>query len=195
MFFFFPFSGLHLYQMEIPRPGVESQLQMPAYTTAVAMQDWRLAFNRRHSSQQHQILNPLSKARNQIHILLGISGVHNPLSQNGNSQNSVIYASHLRGHLTHHVYIPPIALLVSEGLTKTSSLFEGFLFLFWFLFLVFFRAATMAYGDSQARDLIRAVAAALHHSHSNAKFKPHLQPTTASMTYTTAHGNARSLIH
>ena len=40
-----------------------------------------------------------------------------------------------------------------------------------------FRAAPMAYGGSQARGLIRAVAASLHHSHSNARFKPHLQPT------------------
>ena len=32
---------------------------------------------------------------------------------------------------------------------------------------VFSRAASMAYGGSQARGLIRAVAAGLHHSHSN----------------------------
>ena len=35
----------------------------------------------------------------------------------------------------------------------------------------------MAYGGSQARGLIRATAAGLHHSHSNTKSKPHLQPT------------------
>ena len=33
----------------------------------------------------------------------------------------------------------------------------------------------MAYGSSQGR--IRAGAASLHHSHSNAGFEPHLQPT------------------
>ena len=37
-----------------------------------------------------------------------------------------------------------------------------------------FRAALMAYGGSQARGLIGAVAAGLHHSHSNARSKPHL---------------------
>ena len=35
----------------------------------------------------------------------------------------------------------------------------------------------MAHGDSQARGLIRAVAAGLRQSHSNMGFKPHLQPT------------------
>ena len=35
----------------------------------------------------------------------------------------------------------------------------------------------MAYGDSQARDLIGATAASLCHSHSNARSKPRLRPT------------------
>ena len=35
----------------------------------------------------------------------------------------------------------------------------------------------MAYGGSQARGLIGAVAASLHQSHSNAGSKPSLQPT------------------
>ena len=35
----------------------------------------------------------------------------------------------------------------------------------------------MAYGGSQARDLIGAVSAGLHHSHSNARSEPRLQPT------------------
>ena len=36
-----------------------------------------------------------------------------------------------------------------------------------------FRAAPMAYGSSQARGQIRAAAASLYHSHSNARFEPH----------------------
>ena len=36
-----------------------------------------------------------------------------------------------------------------------------------FLFFVFSRAAPLAYGGSQGRGLIRAVATGLHHSHSN----------------------------
>ena len=35
--FFFFILGLHPQYMEVPRPGVESQLQLPAYTTATAM--------------------------------------------------------------------------------------------------------------------------------------------------------------
>ena len=38
-FFFFFFLGLHLWHMEVPRLGVESELQLPTYTTATAMQD------------------------------------------------------------------------------------------------------------------------------------------------------------
>ena len=44
-------------------------------------------------------------------------------------------------------------------------------------FVCFFRAAPAAYGGSQAKGQIRAVAAGLHHSHSNADSKPCLQPT------------------
>ena len=40
-----------------------------------------------------------------------------------------------------------------------------------FFFLVFSRASPMAYGGSQTRGLIRAIAARLHHSHSNAESK------------------------
>ena len=38
----------------------------------------------------------------------------------------------------------------------------------------FFRAAPVAYGGSQVRGLIGAVAADLHQSHSNASYEPHL---------------------
>ena len=46
-----------------------------------------------------------------------------------------------------------------------------------FLSFVFSRAAPAAYGGSQARGLIGAVAAGLHHSHSNAGSQPSLRPT------------------
>ena len=55
------------------------------------------------------------------------------------------------------------------------------LILFYFYFLVFFfvfsRAVPAAYGGSQARGLIRAVAAGLHHSHGNARSELYLGPT------------------
>ena len=51
-----------------------------------------------------------------------------------------------------------------------------FLFLFYFIFLSF-EGHTMAYGGSQARGLIVAVAAGLCQCHSNARSELHLQPT------------------
>ena len=59
-----------------------------------------------------------------------------------------------------------------------------------YFFLVISRAATMAYGGSQARGLIRAIAANLCHSHSNAGYEP-----AVSWIYIIAHGNAGSLTH
>ena len=52
-----------------------------------------------------------------------------------------------------------------------------------------FRATPAAYGGSQARGLIRAVATSLRHSHSNARSEPHLQPTPQLI------GNTGSLTH
>ena len=46
-----------------------------------------------------------------------------------------------------------------------------------FVCLFVFRATPTAYGGSQARSLIRATAASLHHSHSKARSEPCLQPT------------------
>ena len=48
--------------MEVPRLGVELELQLLVYATATAMWDPSLC-NLHHSSQQCQILNPLSEAR------------------------------------------------------------------------------------------------------------------------------------
>ena len=39
IFFFFFFLGPHLWHMEVPRLGLESELQLPAYTTATATRD------------------------------------------------------------------------------------------------------------------------------------------------------------
>ena len=49
--------------MEVPQSRVESELQLPAYTTATATSDLNLVFDLYHSSQQCRILNPLSEAR------------------------------------------------------------------------------------------------------------------------------------
>ena len=54
--------------MEAPRLEVESELQLLAYATAT--RNPSCICNLHHSSQQHQTLNPLSEARDQIHILM-----------------------------------------------------------------------------------------------------------------------------
>ena len=48
---------------------------------------------------------------------------------------------------------------------------------FFFVFLLFLWATSAAYGGSQARGLIRAVATGLRQSHSNGGSEPRLQPT------------------
>ena len=62
--------------MEVPRLGVEWELQLPTYTTATAMQDQSRVCNLHHSSRQRRILNPLSKAGDRTHNLMVPSQVH-----------------------------------------------------------------------------------------------------------------------
>ena len=75
-FFFFFFFKQYLWNMEVPSLGVEVELQLPAYTTATP--DPSLICNLCHSLQQHWILNPLSKARDQTCILMDTSWILNP---------------------------------------------------------------------------------------------------------------------
>ena len=73
--------------MEVPRLRGESELQLMAYTTATAMPDPSHIYKICCSLQQHWILNPLIKARDQILILIDTSQVLNLLNYNGNSWN------------------------------------------------------------------------------------------------------------
>jgi len=61
--------------MEVPRLGVKSELQLPAYITATATPDLSHVCDLHHSSGQHQILNPLSKARDRSQVLMNTSQV------------------------------------------------------------------------------------------------------------------------
>ena len=65
LFIYLVFLGLHLHHMEVPRLGVESELQLPAYTTTTAMRDLSHICNLHCSSRQCRILNPLNEARDQ----------------------------------------------------------------------------------------------------------------------------------
>ena len=65
--FFFLFSFLSFFLPsflpEVPRPGVESELQLPAYTTATAAPDPSYVYDLYHGLRQCQILNPLSEGK------------------------------------------------------------------------------------------------------------------------------------
>ena len=92
--FFFVFLGPHLWCMEVPpRLGVELELQLPAYTTAIAIPDLRHVCKLNHTSWQCHILNPLSKAWDWTRILMDTRWIHNLLSHSRNSHNA--------GFLTH----------------------------------------------------------------------------------------------
>ena len=69
---FFCILGPHAWHMEVPRLGVKLGLRLLVYTATIA----RHICNLQHSSQQHWILNPLSKARDQTYILMVPSQVH-----------------------------------------------------------------------------------------------------------------------
>ena len=76
IYFLFLFLGPHLWHVEIPKRGVELELQLLAYTTATAT--WYLSFiyDQHHSSQQCQIPNPPEQGRDQTHILIDTSWSH-----------------------------------------------------------------------------------------------------------------------
>ena len=75
--------------MEVPRlgvqPGVQLELQLPAYTTATETWDPSRICNLHYSSQECRILNPLNKGKDRTHILMDTSQILNPLSHSGNS--------------------------------------------------------------------------------------------------------------
>ena len=118
------FLGPHQQHMEVPRLGVDSELQLLACTTATATWDPSCICDLQHSSGQHRIPNPLSEARDQTHILIGTIGVHNPLSYNGNSSS--------------HPFLTQIwklwRLSLSPGVNSNLILLTGI----WFLSLVLF---------------------------------------------------------
>ena len=80
----------HLH-MEVPRLGVESKLQLPAYTTATATRDLSCVCDLHPSSWQHQILNPLSERRDRTRIVVDASWVCNLLGHNRNSLFSLLH--------------------------------------------------------------------------------------------------------
>ena len=74
-FFFCLFLGPNVQHIEVPRLGVKSELQLPAYATVTAMPDPSHICDLYHSSWQCRILNPLTKTRDGTCNLIDISQV------------------------------------------------------------------------------------------------------------------------
>ena len=83
--YFFFNLGPHLQHVEVPRLGVEEELQLPipAWPQQRRIPAESETYTAAHSNTRS--FNPLSKARNPTHILMGTSLAPNPLSHNGNS--------------------------------------------------------------------------------------------------------------
>ena len=62
-FFFSVFLGPHLGHMEVPKLGIELELQLQAFAATTEMQDRSRVGDKHYSSWERQILNPLSEAR------------------------------------------------------------------------------------------------------------------------------------
>ena len=75
VFVFFVFLGPHAWHMDVPRLGVQSELQLLDYTTATATRDLSRVCNSHHSSEQCQIFNTLREARDQTYVLMGTSQI------------------------------------------------------------------------------------------------------------------------
>ena len=72
---FFSFLGLYPQHMELPRLGVQLELQLLVCTVATGTPDPIRICNLHHNSWHRQILNPLSKARDQTCVLRDTSQI------------------------------------------------------------------------------------------------------------------------
>ena len=111
--------------MEVPRLGVQLELQV--YAAATATLDPSLICNLHRSLQQCQILNSLSKATDRTHILMDTSRVLNPRNHNGNSQSSLLINLRRRwgrwarqdGGLGGTQFFPPVPVILAMGARVT----------------------------------------------------------------------------
>ena len=88
---FFFFLGPHLQHMEVPRLGVKSELQRPAYTTGTAMRGLSQIFYLGCSSRQRWILNSLREARDQTHILMDSMSGSEPSEPQGELSTTLFF--------------------------------------------------------------------------------------------------------
>ena len=74
-FFFFGLFRAAPRHMEVPRPGVESELWPLTYATAIAIPDLSCVWDLHHSSRPSWSLNPLNKARDRTCTLMDTSQI------------------------------------------------------------------------------------------------------------------------
>ena len=84
------FLGPHPWHMGVLRLGSNRSCNCQLIPQAQQCRVLATSANLHCSSEQHQILNPLSKARDWTHILMDTSWVHNPVSHNGIPSSSFL---------------------------------------------------------------------------------------------------------
>ena len=80
-------------------------------------------------------------------------------------------------HASHANFGTPVQKLSFEISKKSKKCENTEISCYFILLIYFFRTTPVAYGSSQVRGRVGAVAASLHHSHSNTGSNMHLQPT------------------
>ena len=123
LIFFFHFLQLHLWHLEVPWLGVESEMKLQAYVRATAAWDPSHIFDLSHSLQQRQILNPVTEVRDWTRIVMDTSRGLNPVSYKGNSSLALL--------LIKFFSIGDIVLLMTFSKLKPDSMKLPF----WYLYL------------------------------------------------------------
>ena len=114
------FLGPYPGHVEVPRLGVKSELQLPAYATATATLDLSCICNPHHSSQQHRILNPLIEARDRTHVLMDNSWVYFLCTMTGTPQSAALIII-LLGSVSlepHTIHWRELSMLITTGLAR-----------------------------------------------------------------------------
>ena len=85
------FLGPHLWYMEVPRLEVESELQLPVYTTATATLDLSHVHDLHRSSRHCWILNPRSEARDWTCVPMDTSWVRHLWAMMGTLWSAFVF--------------------------------------------------------------------------------------------------------
>ena len=112
-----------MWHMEVPRPGVELELQLKAYITATATQDLSRICNLHHSSQLCWILNPLSKARDRSCIFMDTSCIRFCCATTG-TPKITIFLLHILISLDKNIYVNVVILTTLENSVLDNSQFK-----------------------------------------------------------------------